>query len=159
MKWAMLFAFALSVCLVAVASDQPKLVQILKVLHDTEPQKRHSAMARSISPNEVGKFKELRDDFAVKPSGEYITILWKNCSPKALRDVTVTLSYRQTRVAEVQSGTIEMETVKRGTAVSEFRIIGDAYGQNGPVTAWRVDVAADGQPLDSFHSFLWKDPS
>jgi len=152
----------LLVCVLALpclAEDAPRLVKIAKVLHDKQPQKRESLLQREIGPNEVGKFKELREDLQPKPDGEYFTIIWKTLAREPLKNVTVTLYFRQARRAETQSDKIELAEVKRGTTTSKFRVIGEAHAKGGPITAWRADVMADGKTLDSFRSFLWKDPS
>ncbi len=152
-----LLSFALGVC--AFAGTPPGPVRIVKVLHDTEPQRHDSTLVREIGVNEVGKFRHLRADLAPKPAGEYLMAIWQTRSRQPLRHVTVKLFFRQTQVAQTQVATIEMDNVKPGTTYSSFRVIGDAYGQGGPLTAWKIEVADEGGVLDSFHSFLWKDPS
>ncbi len=159
MNYAMLGAFSLWLGLSALAADAPPQARILKVIHDTEPQHHDSALERIISPNEVGKFHELRDDLAPKPDGEYITAIWRNVSQETLHNVTVRLTYRQTRLVQPQTSSIQIENAKPGTAFSRFQVTGGAYTNGGPITAWKVDVVAQGRTLDSFHSFLWKDPS
>ena len=151
---------ALLLAIPCLAGDAPQTaVKITKVLHERQPQRRESMLNAEISPNDVGKFKELRQEFAPKPDGEYFTVIWRTLSREPLQHVSVTLYFRQLDTLNVQSGTIEMEKVRRGTTYSQFQIIGDAYRQGGAITAWNVIVSADGQTLDSFHSFLWKDPS
>ncbi|MSR65498.1 MAG: hypothetical protein EXS18_06920 [Verrucomicrobiae bacterium] len=159
MKHAFPLALSLGLCLSAFASDAPRQAKIVKVLNETEPQRHESTRMRTISPNEVGKFKELRDDFAPKPAGAYITAIWETYSREPLQSVTVKLTYRQTNLPEPQSTSIQMNQVKHGTTYSEFQIIGDAYTKGGPITAWKLEVVSGGQVLDTFHSFLWKDPS
>ncbi len=159
MKQAMLWVVALALCVPCRAVDSPPPVKILKVFHDSEPQKLESALERDISPNEAGKFRELREDLAPKPAGDYITVMWKNTSREPLPKLTVTLYFHQANRAEVQKDTVELDDTRRGTRFTKFRVIGDAYQQGGPVTAWKVEVASAGKPLDSFHSFLWKEPS
>ncbi len=159
MNYALSGLLSLAMCVCALAGGPPQPVRIVKVLHDTEPQRHDSTLVREIGLNEVGKFQNLRDNFAPKPAGEYITAIWRSRSREPLRHVTVRLFYRQARVAQAQVATIPMEQVKAGTTFSSFQVIGDAYAQGGPITAWKIVVADDGGLLDSFHSFLWKDPS
>lgn len=154
-----------AVCLLAlltVASAEspgtPKAGRILKVFHDVFPRKSASAVEREIGPNEVGKFKQLRREFAPKADGEYFTVLWKNLARHPQTNLTVTLYYRQARFPELQAATLTVSRPRRGTLCSEFAIVGEAFQQGGAVTAWKVVVSADGEEMDSFHSFLWKEP-
>src|SRR5262245_38784198 len=98
--WFWVLAFC--VATIAGAEDASRPVKIVKVLHDTQPQKRESMLTREIGPNDVGKFKELRADFAPKPDGEYVTVIWKTLSRDPLKNVTVTLYFRQAKNSEVQ---------------------------------------------------------
>lgn len=159
MKLATPWVLSLCLCASVWADDVPGSVRIVKVLHDIWPQKVESSLARDVSPNEVGKFKHLRQGFEERPDGEYFTVIWKNGSREPLRDVTVTLLYRQTSGSAVQAAKLEHAEVRRGTRHSEFQIVGDAHKSGGDVTAWKVVVASQGRELAAFHSFLWKDPS
>src|ERR1051326_1309142 len=152
MKHAFPLVLSLGLCLSAFASDPPLKAKMVKVLNETEPQRHESILTRTISPNEVGKFKELRDDFAPKPVGAYITAIWETYSREPLQNVTVKLTYRQTNLPQLQSTAIQMDRVKRGTTYSEFQIIDEAYAKGGPITAWKVEIGSDGKVLDTFLS-------
>ena len=155
--WTCWIVFCLA--LPCFAEGPSRQARITKVLHDTQPQKRESALARDVTPNDVGKFKELREDFAPKLDGEYFAVIWKSLSREPLKNVTVTLHYRQANLPGVQSAQVEFPEVPRGTSRAEFRVVGESFTKGGTVTAWRAEVSADGKTLDSFRSFLWKDPS
>ncbi len=159
MKMAWVWMLVCCLGLPACAEVAPKAVKITKVQHDTYPQKQESALAREIGPNETGKFKELREDFKPQPDGEYFTVIWKSLAREPLKNVTVTLQYRQANSPKLQSTTVQLAEVRRGTTISKFRVVGEEYTKGGAVTAWKTEVSGEGRTLDSFHSFLWKDPS
>ncbi|HEV7869334.1 MAG TPA: hypothetical protein VGO90_16720 [Chthoniobacteraceae bacterium] len=84
--------------------------------------------------------------------GHYYTFFWK-AGRKA--DVTVRFEYRQQQLGSyVQAKELLYPAVK-GSVKSEFQVIGDAYNEDGKVTAWRALLVENGRIVGLTQSFLW----
>lgn len=84
--------------------------------------------------------------------GHYFTFFWK---AQRRADLTVRLEYRQQALgSHVQARELHYPAAK-GSMKSEFRIIGDDYEQDGPVTAWRALLIENGRIVALNQSFLW----
>ena len=86
--------------------------------------------------------------------GHYITVFWKTDQ----RDVPITirLNYRQGATGpKIITKEIDVPSPKRKNE-TEFRIVGDEYATNGPVTQWKASIVQNGEVITEYRSFLWK---
>lgn len=84
--------------------------------------------------------------------GQYFDFFWRAKHPA---DVTVRFEYKQEKLkAFVQAKEQTYQNVK-GTNLSEFRVIGDEYFDDGGVLAWRCLLIEHGRIVAEKRSFLW----
>ena len=85
--------------------------------------------------------------------GNYYTVFWNS---KDRSPATVRLEYTQANTGPTVH-TQEVEVASpRGSNTSKFRVTGQDYTTNGPVTAWKASVVVGGQAIAESKSFLWK---
>lgn len=85
--------------------------------------------------------------------GNYFTFFWR-AAKRA--DVTVRFEYRQAALGNYVMAEERYYPNAKGSYHSEFNIIGDAYRENGQVTAWRALLIVDGRIVALKQSFMWK---
>ncbi|MDQ2868113.1 MAG: hypothetical protein M3R59_06870 [Verrucomicrobiota bacterium] len=85
--------------------------------------------------------------------GQYFDFFWR---AKRRADVTVRFEYKQEVLrAAVQAKELKYEGA-RGTIISEFRVVGDEFFDDGRVLAWRCLLVENGRVVAEKRSFLWK---
>jgi len=84
--------------------------------------------------------------------GHYFNVWWRSVHPT---DLTVRLEYRQQNLgSHVQAKELFYPAAK-GTKMSIFTVIGDEYGDEGRVTAWRLLLIQNNRIVGLRQSFLW----
>lgn len=84
--------------------------------------------------------------------GYYYTFYWRTKRPANL---TLRFEYRQEKLgAHVLAQEIPYPDAK-GSYQSKFQVIGDDYGDEGRVTAWRALLIENGKIVALNQSFLW----
>lgn len=84
--------------------------------------------------------------------GHYLTFFWR-AARKA--DLTLRLEYRQGNLgSHVQAQELFYKDVK-GSVISDFKVIGDDYRDDGKITAWRALLIENGRVVGLNQSFLW----
>ncbi len=84
--------------------------------------------------------------------GHYFTFYWRAKQPSTVR---VRLEYRQRNLgSHVQAQELSYEGAK-GSLKSEFKVTGDDYRLDGPITAWRALIIENGKIVALNQSFLW----
>jgi hypothetical protein len=84
--------------------------------------------------------------------GDYFQVWWRAKRPA---DVTLRLEYRQENLGSYVMAKEMHYPSAKGTIESKFTIIGDEYGENGKVTAWRLLLVQKGRIVALRQSFLW----
>lgn len=86
-------------------------------------------------------------------AGHYYTIFWK--AEDRTEPLLVRFEYRQANSGLV-SKTVEVPVDRiRRNNLTRFEVTGDAYRDEGRVTAWRVSLVRGGEILASQASYLW----
>lgn len=84
--------------------------------------------------------------------GNYFDFWWR---AKRRANMTVRLEYRQQNLAAyVQAQEVQVPDAL-GTIETKFKVVGDAYHQDGAVTAWRALLIENGKVVALSQSFLW----
>jgi hypothetical protein len=84
--------------------------------------------------------------------GQYFDFFWRAKRPA---DVTVRFEYKQEKLrAYTQTKELAYRNA-HGTNLSEFRVIGDEYLDDGKVLAWRCLLIEHGRIVAEKRSFLW----
>lgn len=84
--------------------------------------------------------------------GHYYTFFWRT---KRQADLTVRFEYRQEKLGSYVQAKELFYPAAKGSVKSEFNVIGDAYTQEGKVTAWRAVIVENGRIVGLTQSFLW----
>ncbi|HME89165.1 MAG TPA: hypothetical protein VKE30_08155 [Chthoniobacterales bacterium] len=85
--------------------------------------------------------------------GNYFDFFWK---ARRSADLMVRLEYRQEKLhAHVQAQEISYPSA-RGSYKTEFKVVGDDYFDDGPVTAWRCLLIENGRIVAETHSYMWE---
>lgn len=84
--------------------------------------------------------------------GHYFTFFWR--STRAA-DLTVRLEYRQSNLGAYVMAKEQFYPAAKGTAKTDFEVIGDEYKQDGRITGWRVLLIENGKIVALGQSFLW----
>lgn len=114
---------------------------------------------RSIIPNRMIEFKrdrKLRGAIGrleeYERFGEYFTFFWHVENPA---DIRVRLEYRQSKLGDyVQAREIAYSGAS-GTVKTDFRITGDDFANDGPVTSWRALLIENDRVVALKTSYLW----
>ncbi len=86
--------------------------------------------------------------------GNYYTVFWSVTDRS--QPMKVRLEYRQQKSgAKVLTSEQEI-TAPKGSNVTKFAIIGDAFVTNGAVTSWRVLLVRGKEVLSEEKSYLWE---
>ena len=84
--------------------------------------------------------------------GNYFDFWWRS---ERVANVTVRLEYRQQNLgAYVQAQELDVPAAK-GTLETKFKVVGDAYHQEGKVIAWRALLIENKKVVALTQSFLW----
>lgn len=87
-------------------------------------------------------------------AGQHYTVMWS--ANDRSQPVTVRFEYRQRDTGlKVQSKEEQVSDVRRSN-VTLFRVTGEEFRTNGPVTAWRAILVRGKEQLAVADSFLWK---
>ena len=84
--------------------------------------------------------------------GHYFNVWWKSAQTA---NVTVRFEYRQENLGSHVQAKEFFYPGARGTVESKFTVVGDAYKDDGKVTAWRLLLVVDGKVVGLRQSFLW----
>jgi hypothetical protein len=85
--------------------------------------------------------------------GTYYDFFWRARRPA---EVTVRFEYRQAKTGNaVMAQEIQVPAAK-GTMKSSFRVIGDSFQWDGPVTAWRCLIIENNRIVAFTQSYLWR---
>jgi hypothetical protein len=84
--------------------------------------------------------------------GHYFNVWWRSERPA---DVTVRLEYRQQNLGSYVQAKELVYPGAKGTKKSTFTVIGDEYGDEGRVTAWRLLLIENNRIVGLRQSFLW----
>jgi hypothetical protein len=84
--------------------------------------------------------------------GNYFTVWWRSEQPA---DIKVRLEYRQQNLGSYVQAKELFYPGAKGTKVSKFTVIGDEYGDEGKVTAWRLLLIRNNRIVGLRQSFLW----
>lgn len=84
--------------------------------------------------------------------GNYYDFWWRSERPA---NVTVRFEYRQANLGDyVQAQEVDVPAAQ-GTIETKFKVVGDAYHQDGKVIAWRALIIENGRIVALTQSFLW----
>lgn len=84
--------------------------------------------------------------------GHYFNVWWRS---EQLADVTIRLEYRQQNLGSYVQAKELFYPDAKGTKMSRFTVIGDEYGDEGRVTAWRLLLIHNNRIVGLRQSFLW----
>ncbi len=86
-------------------------------------------------------------------AGHYYSIFWKTDDRET--PLIVRFEYRQADSGlATKSMEIPVDRIRRSN-LTRFEVTGDAYHEQGRVTAWRVTLVRDKEILASQESYLW----
>ncbi|MGA0092793.1 MAG: hypothetical protein ACO3J2_00715 [Chthoniobacterales bacterium] len=85
--------------------------------------------------------------------GTYYDIFWRAERPA---DITVRFEYRQAKLGNAVRAQETFVPQAQGTVKSSFKVIGDDFLWDGPVTAWRCLLIENGRIVGFTQSYLWK---
>jgi len=85
--------------------------------------------------------------------GNYFTFYWRATRPA---DLTVRFEYTQEKLGAFVQAQERSYKGAKGTFQSDFAVVGDAYQQEGHVTAWRAILIEKGKIVGLNQSYLWR---
>lgn len=110
--------------------------------------------------NDMITFERMRRSFGAvgalevaQRHGNYFTFFWRNSTRS---DVTLRLEYRQAGLGNYVMAQERVYPDTAGSHRSTFQVTGDAYLENGPVSAWRALLIVDGRIVAFKQSYMWR---
>ncbi|MDD5350085.1 MAG: hypothetical protein PHQ12_07725 [Chthoniobacteraceae bacterium] len=164
----LLFAVLAGGCAVSTPQSQPRLLHRADVVplaidpafsfrktslfvHDRKEEKQTTNAMVSFERERLG-YGAIMGNEITASEGHYFHFWWRAQRPAHL---TVRLEYRQENLgAYVQAQEVDVPAAK-GTVETSFKVVGDAYHQDGRVTAWRALLIENGKVVALTQSFLW----
>lgn len=114
----------------------------------------------TLTPSEVVRFERNRLNWGAvgkyeleERTGNFFWFFWE---AEEVADITFRLEFRQARLGNYVQAQEVYYPGARGSFMTELKVVGDDFLEDGRVTAWRALLIVDGRIVAFTQSFLWK---